>query len=138
MSTLRRMPAQHRSVALLLAFAFLTKLLVPTGWMPAFDGRGVHLELCGSYGPPPPALAEAMVDAADRLTGGDHQQHDKPGADQPCAFAALSFAVDAPHGTAWLPATASSDGVLPPPANVSIGRGLAAPPPPSTGPPILT
>ena len=138
MSAFRRSPARHASVAALLAFALIVKLLVPTGWMPVFGPRGVTLEMCGSYGPPPPALAKAMAQAAHRMAGHDkHKQHDKQGHDQPCAYAGLSFAA--------LDADAPVALVVDPPAQalplmpfaVAIGRGLAAPPPPSTGPPAL-
>ncbi|HYZ48676.1 MAG TPA: DUF2946 family protein [Sphingomonas sp.] len=135
MSAFRRLPVQRHSVALLLAFALLVKLLVPVGWMPAFDGRGVHLELCGSYGPPPPAMAEAMADAAHRMSGDEHKHHGKASADQPCAYAGLAFAMAEPV----LPALAAPAIVTAAPlafaAAVAIGRGLAAPPPPATGPP---
>jgi hypothetical protein len=138
MSALRRSPARHLSIAALLAFALIVKLLVPTGWMPVFGTRGVTLEMCGSYGPPPPALAKAMAEAAHRMAGHDqHEQHDKQGHDQPCAYAGLSFAAldaDAPLSLVAAPVAQP----LPPmPLAVAIGRGLAAPPPPSTGPPAL-
>lgn len=138
MSALRRSPARHISVAALLAFALIVKLLVPAGWMPVFGTRGVTLEMCSSYGPPPPALAKAMAQAAHRMAGHDkHKQHDKQAHDQPCAYAGLSFAAldaEAPTPLVAVPVTQA----LPPaPFTVAIGRGLAAPPPPSTGPPAL-
>ena len=138
MSVLRRSPARHLSIAALLAFALIVKLLVPTGWMPVFGSRGIALEMCGSYGPPPPAIAKAMAQAAHRMAGHDkHKQHDNKGHDQPCAFAGLSFAAldaEAPSPLIALPTVTP----LPPISMaVAIGRGLAAPPPPSTGPPAL-
>lgn len=140
MSVLRRAPARHASVAALLAFALIVKLLVPTGWMPAFGSQGISLELCGGYGPPPPALARAMEHAAHRMAAGhdQHKQHDKQGHDQPCAFAGLSFAAvdaQAPMLPIVLPPRLAAPSLTAP--IVAIGRGLAAPPPPSTGPPAL-
>lgn len=134
----RRLPA-NRHIALLLAFALLAKLLVPAGWMPAFDGGAVRMEMCG-WGPITPALAKEIAEA-ERAIAGDSgtKKHEKAGADQPCAFAGLSFAftdVEAPTVQAPLAdfAEAPTFGV----AETAIGRGLAAPPPPSTGPPLLT
>ena len=138
MSALRRSPARHTSVAALLAFALIVKLLVPTGWMPVFGTRGVTLEMCGSYGPPPPAIAMAMAQAAHRMAGHDqHKQHDKQGHDQPCAYAGLSFAALDADSPLSLIATPLAQALPPVPFAVTIGRGLAAPPPPSTGPPAL-
>jgi len=138
MSVLRRSPARHTSVAALLAFALIVKLLLPTGWMPVFGSRGITLEMCGSYGPPPPALAKAMAQAAHRMAGHDeHKQHDKQAHDQPCAYAGLSFAAidaDAPPAPVAPP---HAEPLAPTSFAVAIGRGLAAPPPPSTGPPVL-
>jgi hypothetical protein len=139
MANLRQLPAQRRSIALLLAVALIAKLLVPVGWMPAFDGHRVTLEMCGGYGPVSPPMATAMKDAADAMNGAhsEHRKHDKAGADQPCGFAALSFALAGPAAPALERLPAMRERMASWVLTVSIGRGLAAPPPPATGPPFL-
>lgn len=117
-----------RSFALaLVAFALAMRLLVPTGWMPSADGRSITL--CTAMG-----TVEAWVDAQ----GGLHEKAPaKPvKAGEACTFAGLSAAFVAPDA---MPALAIPEAVasplLLPALTVAVGRGLAAPPPPPTGPP---
>ena len=105
----------------MLALAIALRLLVPQGWMPAPAGG---LMICSG-----------------QMASSDHRTHDvpaKPTEDRSCAFAAL--------GLAAAPPAASADPVAPPAIAaeeptltevVAIGRGLAAPPPPATGPPAF-
>lgn len=141
MAAPRQMPARGRSVALALAVSLLVKLLVPTGWMPVFDGRHIWLEMCGSFGPPPPAMQEAMAEAAHRMAGhddGSGNQRDKTSPDQPCAYAGLSFAALDAFVQPLAPPPIVAVVLVPAMLMAAVGRGLAAPPPPSTGPPSLT
>lgn len=118
---------------LLVACALLLRIAIPAGWMPATGADGlIRITLCTGQG-----QMEAWVD-------GEGQTHDhKPGksepkTDHPCVFAGLiapalgAIAVDTP-----LPFTRVGD-IAPAFARgtVAIGRGLAAPPPPPTGPPV--
>lgn len=136
--------ARRRSgvVAMLLACVLVVRLLVPTGWMPVIAGDGaIRLTLCGFTAPSPEAAA-AMEQAAERLgIDLDKNQPRDPGtsgADQPCAYAGIGFAalpqLDPPVILApvapRLPRLVARE--------VAIGRGLAAPPPPATGPPLFT
>lgn len=114
--------------ACLLAFALLAKLLVPAGWMPVTDSR-LRIELCSGMG-----AVTAWVDEA----GNVHK--DKPASpkaqDKPCTFAAASASVALPFaGAAALPAIIPANLVFRAAGEVRIGQGLAAPPPPPTGPP---
>ncbi|MFC3713241.1 hypothetical protein ACFOMD_11695 [Sphingoaurantiacus capsulatus] len=115
-----------------LALMLLLRILVPAGWMPAQAG-GFAVTLCIDGGP-----VAAWIDADGRLTRtakGDAGQ-EMPGKDTPCAFAAaglpplpvLAVAIAEP-----LAVTLELAQPLALPA--AIGRGLAAPPPPATGPP---
>lgn len=125
-------------MALILACALLVKLLIPTGWMPVVGTEGVRLTLCG-LAAPNAAAAAAVKEAAERLAGHDGHGDDAPtapAADQPCTYAGLAFAGIAPGPAAPLPVRAVAPKVRPVAAPVSIGRGLAAPPPPATGPPL--
>jgi len=120
----------HRLWALsILASALLLRLVVPAGWMPgtAADGS-IRIELCTGQG-----VVEAWVD-------GDGKLHDQPAEksanDQPCAYAGLGRAFAAPVAPLLVAAIAvPAPPILSPAPIVSIGRGLAAPPPPATGPP---
>jgi hypothetical protein len=121
-----------------LACALLLRLLVPAGWMPVSDATGMHLTLCSGTGP----MAMPMAPMAHRMTvagAAPHMPTDQQNApEHPCAFAHLGLAIAEPTLSAlMLPAT---PGTLVPvgiATLVSIGRGLAAPPPPPTGPPTI-
>lgn len=113
----------------LVALALLLRVIVPAGFMPA-AGQGFAITLCTGMG----AVA-AWVD------GEGHVHKGKPasGKDvhQPCAFAGAGLAAHLPDmagdvAVAMSARPARLPGLL---LAVAIGRGLAAPPPPSTGPP---
>ncbi len=117
-------------LALVFAGALLARLASPPGWMPEVDASGFHLVPCDGTDTPP-----AMVGPAHR-----HHHHGKAGhgADQPCAFAGLGLAMAEPLSPPRLvppaPGRTTPHAIH---AAVAVGRGLAAPPPPSTGPPLL-
>lgn len=72
----------------------------------------------------------------------DHSKPDKPSRserpDHPCAFAASVSALSGPElGLTLLPMPASANLALLGSNDQRPGLGLAAPPPPTTGPPIL-
>ncbi len=105
---------------------------MPTGWMSTFvDGRAT-ITICTSAG-----MVEAWVDADGKI----HKESPaKKGAgDQPCAFAGLGGAADAPtfeaasHALAFAPQLIHNNRAT----AVAVGHGLAAPPPPATAPPTL-
>lgn len=117
-------------IALAFAVAALfMRLLVPAGWMPASE-RGLAITLCTGTG-----AQQAWVDGQGKIHKG------KPGegqADHPCVFAGVAALLDLPSGID-LPAAPLVFAAAPPlfaGTVVAIGHGLAAPPPPSTGPPI--
>lgn len=114
----------------LVILALLVRILVPAGWMPSADGSRT-ITLCTGMG-----VQQISIAA-------DGSLHDKapaaPQRDHPCAFAGIATPLD----LAVDPATALI-GALPVAAIqpvligiVAVGRGLAAPPPPQTGPPHL-
>ena len=118
--------------AIAIAVAILFRLAVPTGWMPAAD-QAFLLVPCPDQGvalPPRPAGhgAHATPDA----------EHDHQGAGdkQPCPFAGAVMPFDLPPlGPDAAAAPAPVELALSRPGATSVGQGLAAPPPPSTGPP---
>lgn len=117
----------------LLVVALLGRGLAPEGWMTtASAAGGIEVTWCDGQGPMP-----VMVMATD---GTLHKKvpAKSPMSDHPCAFAGMAVADTAPPPvTVVLPAALRSD--VPPTSEQSAipGRGLAAPPPPSTGPPAL-
>lgn len=125
----------------LIGCALLLRALIPAGWMPIRTADGVLLELCSGRmpgGTPEQAsAARALLDQALAGTADHRDPPDGAAKDQPCTFAGLAHAAP-PPATVATPAPASPTVELPPPAlAAAIGRGLPAPPPPSTGPPLL-
>lgn len=140
----RSLSGPRASFAVLLGCALMLRALVPMGWMPVAD-RGFRIELCTGVPDSPAAIAaqreaEHMLAAAIGTSGKpskDHHGGKSP--DQPCVFAGL--------GTPWaspasivVPALATIPERAVPAFSLAaaIGRGLAAPPPPATGPPLLS
>ncbi|WP_026359353.1 hypothetical protein [Sphingomonas sp. PR090111-T3T-6A] len=132
----RSRPARPRTIALaLLACALTLRLLVPAGWMPVADAQGLHLVLCSGSGPLEMPSAHAMTG----MKGMHHHGHHDPSMpDHPCAFAGLGVALAEPLlPLLALPVRAVAVRLDHAGEMVAIGRGLAAPPPPATGPPAL-
>jgi hypothetical protein len=125
----------HAVFALLL-LCLLSRSLIPTGWMPSFTEHGTFLVPCSGVAPAPLARPSAHDEHSGSHDDQEHSggpKHDVGG--QPCSFAA--FAVDLPSPAepaivAELTAGADHFAKL---QDVGPGQGLAAPPPPSTGPP---
>jgi hypothetical protein len=109
---------------LLLGLVLALRLLVPAGYMPAWD-KGQ------------PAIV-ACADFAVSTNGHGDPDHDNGRDEQPCAYAlAAAMAVDRfpllAEGQVEFDITVDADWTSSTP---SIGQGLAAPPPPSRGPPL--
>ena len=118
-----------RGVALMLvAMALALKIATPPGLM-VRDDLGPLFEICQAQAP-----AFGREGAGSR-----HDGHDRA-ASQDCAFAAAAQVGPAP-APARFQAVAFADvaaGERGPASIASPGRGLAAPPPPSRGPPAAT
>ena len=142
MHPLRRHLTLHRwAAAWLVAFALAVRLLVPAGYMPMAGKAG--LEICAGQNADLAAMAAmpgmATVDHAMPMKAVDHGKAMPGDHDHDCGFgAAIGGAVDLP--SLILPAALAPVAL---PAifiralAVRPGLGLAAPPPPKTGPPIL-
>lgn len=131
-------PLPRTVLLVLLAGAMLLRLLVPQGWMPVSDGSGYHLTLCSGAGPVAPLAHPTKMSAS--MHGRHHMPpgQDHPNNDHPCAFCALSHAMANPVLPALpLAIGIEADVLVAVRPLVGIGRGLAAPPPPATGPPLL-
>jgi hypothetical protein len=136
--------AGWRGSALLAAFALLAfsvRALLPAGMMLAPErGLIVAIKLCTADG-----YVDALVDTGtgkvvhgDRAPDNDGKSTGGAGKHPPCAFAATPAMVG--PATAAEPTAVAFDVttlVFAPGAAPSPGRGLAAPPPWSTGPPNI-
>lgn len=119
------------TLAILAAVLFL-RVLVPQGWMPVQTARGWQITICTGTGP----MQVTMPDIAGRHHAPGDQDHSA--GDHPCTFAGLALALDRslPPMLA-LPPVILADRLIMASRSIMIGRGLAAPPPPATGPPGL-
>ncbi|MBD3730613.1 MAG: hypothetical protein IE933_13010 [Sphingomonadales bacterium] len=118
----------------LVAAALLLRIAVPAGWMPERDNDGaMQITLCTGYG-----LVQAWVDEDGKLHRGSPDDDGKSKAPDHCPFtaAAASLALAAQP---TLPEPPVQLREIPAPERLATipGRGLAAPPPPPTGPPAL-
>jgi hypothetical protein len=128
--TMRSGSMRHKALALaVLACALAMRLLVPQGWMPVSDGHGLRFVLCSGTGPM--EMTMAMPGMASHH---DPSGHDRSMQDHPNAFANLGLTLAEPMIVK--PLLLAAVALEPKPLTVAIGRGLAAPPPPSTGPPL--
>jgi hypothetical protein len=128
-------PLQARLLLVLFACAMLARALVPSGWMPVATAQGLRIVPCSGTGPMiarPSPMAHAMPGMHHEDAG-----HGTTAVDHPCAFAGVTPGVDSP-ALAIAPPPAFTRAVPSPTRTlVSVGRGLAAPPPPQTGPPAF-
>ena len=136
---------KHALAFAFLAISLLTSSIVPEGWMPAKASDGTFTVRICSQGLTEAermhveALAQAQVDHAmhgdDQHFGDDHQA-----ASDPCPYGVVAnaFAVPPVSPTVAEPVEGIEADLPLIASNVGIGMGLAAPPPPSTGPPIHT
>ena len=134
---------RHGLLLAALLCVLLARTAVPAGWMPMAGADGtIVLAPCSGMG----AMTLAAHDMAGMpgMPGMSHAAPDKgdahrpdPAGDHPCSGAGISVALelpalDMPRALALRPVA------MPVPVPVvTIGHGLAAPPPPQTGPPIL-
>jgi len=116
-------------VLTLAVLALMLKVLMPSGFMLAEPGHGTLIAICTGHGP----LTVALDDY------GKSKAPVQKKADAPCVGAG-NVSPPSPSGVA---AVAEAVIYAPPAAprapsfDLLPGRGLAAPPPPSQGPPIL-
>ena len=132
-------PGSMRALLVALSLCVLAvRVIVPQGYMWAATADGSpRIVICSGFAgasgvPQIAAVALAAQHESDR------RDHDGKSADHPCAFAVASVAVDL-AGDAHPIAVARLSAAAPvaPYLFLRPGLGLAAPPPPKTGPPAL-
>jgi hypothetical protein len=125
----------QRLTLLLVGCALLLRMAVPAGWMPQVAGGHVTLSWCADSGfSGANAIAEAKAMLADAL-GKPAADHKVP--DQPCAFAMAAQPVSPAESVALPQPRPSAERMRHARLEPAPGRGLAAPPPLATGPPLL-
>ncbi|HVI99242.1 MAG TPA: hypothetical protein VM657_09270 [Sphingomonas sp.] len=142
MQALRPLTAFRRHLLVMLfACAMLVRMGMPEGWMPVADAAGAwRITICTGTGPLAAAPTMPGMDHARMAMPGMHHDRAPPHdqGDHPCTFAAIGLAAALPD---LAPAPFIAPVAAQPAAIVraiaAVGRGLAAPPPPQTGPPIL-
>lgn len=130
-----------QTLAAFTLLAMVARALVPAGYMfaPTQDHRFITVILCSGHGAAAAVIdldTGALVDPGSSNDPGAPSKK-TPNTDAPCVFAAAP-ALSAPEQPASLPVVfhlASAE--LPRAIVVAPGRGLAAPPPWSTGPPEI-
>ncbi len=107
--------------------AVCLRILAPAGYMTTPD-QPFALVICTGEG--------ALKVKSDP----SHQDHNAPQGHAPCAFAGLGVATAPPEPSAVLAHVPFVRATAPAarPASMRPGQGLAAPPPPATGPPALS
>lgn len=113
------------------ALALLLRILVPAGFMPSTT-QGYAISLCSDM-----SGMSAWVDQAGKLHKGEKPSGDETTKHQPCVFGGFASALALPDviGPTSVTPLAAAAVFIPLRDSVAIGRGLAAPPPPPTGPP---
>ncbi|MGE3693250.1 MAG: DUF2946 family protein [Novosphingobium sp.] len=118
-------------LALALGMFLAVRALVPAGMMPVQTAQGYAVTLCTGAGP-----VDGWVDASGKFHKG---QSGKGQSKSDCPFAGLGAKMVFAAPSAFVPATLVHFRTVNAfPGIVGIGHGLAAPPPPQTGPPALT
>lgn len=114
-------------ILLLAVIALAVRIAVPSGWMPSAE-RGFALTVCVG-GDMQIVWLDKKGSLHEREPGQSIEKSD-------CAFAGSAPAMDLPTvAAASEKAVATQLTASIPQIRVSIGHGLAAPPPPATGPP---
>jgi hypothetical protein len=128
---LRRL--DHRVALALIACAMLLRVLIPAGWMPTTGADGmIRISVCTGMG-----AETAWIDRDGKI----HKEAPSSGHHdlQPCGFGVLGLELnETPALILPRPAFTADVVALVARQALPIGHGLAAPPPPSTGPPSLT
>jgi hypothetical protein len=131
------------AIAALLLLGLALRGAIPAGWMPSFEGSAVALVPCSGW-TAGESRSPTVHSGGHQADSDHHGAHDSPnrtgheGSIALCSFAAVAADLPNPGGDIVLRPAMETEQRFMMSASVSVGRGLAAPPPPSTGPPQLT
>ncbi len=125
MTRLRHLGQAHRALLMLVLAAILfARVVVPQGWMPS--AKGQWITICSGMG-----IETAWIDSDGKI----HKDDAPKAPEGKCAFAAAAALHTPDMSTALAPITGALARLAA--TYVQVGQGLAAPPPPATGPPAL-
>jgi hypothetical protein len=131
MGALRHYIRRNRAAfAWVMALTIAVRALMPVGWMPSATA-GQVISICTGDG-----VSAAVIGADGKIHKSDPAKADHK--DSPCTFAGTGLALAklaAAIPALTLPPLVEESAVFS--EQQSPGRGLAAPPPPKTGPPAL-
>jgi hypothetical protein len=123
---------KNRLSVLLIICALAVRFMIPAGWMPSAE-RSFVVTVCTGVN-----MSTMWIDTKGKIHKVDPAKH-KSADHESCVFAGMAMAADPPSSLVALPIMPDvSDRLVMTTIPVSIGKGLAAPPPPSTGPPVLS
>ncbi|PJG48827.1 hypothetical protein CAF53_11685 [Sphingobium sp. LB126] len=136
MSAVRQSEAARGLLATLALLVLAIQLVAPSGFMPVRTERGVVVTLCTGQGAVNVVVDRGAV-GRDGAAGEHHRQDDGAPGQQHCPFAASVQPAVPPLVLADLPLPAWQLGFGPIAFALKTGAiaRLAAPPPPSSGPP---
>lgn len=121
----------RRAAMVIVLLALAARMLVPQGWMPS-RAPGQIISICNGID----GMTKAVLGKDGKLQQLPEDEHET--SDRQCAFAGMVMAGTLPNISDAQSLLISLLQELPAQfCAVAIGRGLAAPPPPATGPPIL-
>ncbi len=124
---------RNLALTIVLSFALFAKALIPAGWMPNGD-KAFEITICTGTD----THSMWLDDKGALHKENPNKTNDGDLKDKPCSFAGLGAALDLPRDIEQLPVLAVAfDSLQPRISSVAIGLGLAAPPPPATGPPVF-
>lgn len=125
-------PTFRRIAPLLVALALIARMLVPAGYMPSTEGVP-GLVICTGQGAMTLPVAAIPMEHHAPGDGHDHQ------GDHGCPFAPMAAAADLADAAPapLLPFTTTDARFVALRTATRPGLGLAAPPPPKTGPPAF-
>ena len=129
---LHHRPGFGQALAALALLAMVVRALVPSGYMLAEVGahQVLTVTLCSGHGP-----VETQIDFGPQAPHKGDPANGKAH-DAPCAFAAVAHLAAPQSLRAVSTPLFASLSAPPSPQIISPGRGLAAPPPWATGPPL--
>jgi hypothetical protein len=123
------MTVKNRLSMLLILCALAVRFTIPAGWMPSAE-HSFAVTVCTGVN-----MSTVWIDTKGKIHKTDPAKH-KVADHEPCAFAGVFGAADVATPIAALPVLPNANQILAlTTIPASIGKGLAAPPPPSTGPP---
>ncbi|MGL5838613.1 MAG: hypothetical protein ACRCY3_08955 [Sphingorhabdus sp.] len=122
---------RHSLLSLILFFALGVKAIIPAGWMPTGE-KAFEIAVCTGV-----ETHIVWLDSKGNLHKQDPSRKSADTSDEePCAFGGQASVANIATIAPLVVKLAATQQPVIAPSVVTVGQGLAAPPPPSTGPPL--